>query len=901
MLFLSGAYPDRVMKIGGIRMGKKQYDPCALKENTIICGNARFQFITSRIIRLEWDENGKFEDQATLAVVNRNFPKVDWKEEKFENRLTLTTEYMRLEYTNDGNGFSENNLTISFRVGEEKGVWNPGMADEKNLGGTIRTLDGVDGDKWEVRYVKNPDYIENERGKKAHGLPGQSVTEFLWEREPVDLGKGLLSQSGWSVIDDSKNILIDKETGWITERHDGKKQDLYFLGYGNDYKNALKDAAELFGRQPLPPRYAFGYWWSRYWAYTDKEIEGLIEHFDMMKVPIDVMVIDMDWHLEGWTGYTWDKRYFPDPKEFLAELKRRNMKVTLNLHPASGVKKHEEQFEAMAKAMELDKENISEVEFNITDPKYMEHYFTILHHPQEKNGVDFWWMDWQQGETTAMKGLDTLPWINHLHWKDMEDNKERGNKRPLIFSRFGGIGAGRYCIGFSGDTHSNWNSLAFQPYFTATASNVLYGYWSHDIGGHAPGEIEPELYTRWMQYGIYSPILRTHTTKNAKAERRVWEYPDPYNNIMIEAIRKRYELVPYIYTECRKTFDTGISLCRPMYYDYPDYKEAYRAKNQYMFGEKMLIAPVIEKVSSKNEMVEVAVWLPKGTWFDTALGSRVEGGKVVFRKYMIHEIPVFVKPGTVIPGQFDVQRLDDTSIKNILFTIYNGEKGECTLYEDDGISTDYEEENFAQIQMSHTTENGVKTIVIAPVKGNYDGFEAEKKLKIQFVGTTPPSYVKVAGNDIPYSFREIENTWRYDGDNAKVIISLGKRDFTQKLAISIGLGSHQALADGLKGIMSRMKRMNYYNTLATSCHIMHEKERLGVKIAQTGNRISRRPEMFERELKELKEDIKSMEEMLSALSTRKSHWESENDTGPGSARYSYCMKAIAILKEIQLD
>ena len=105
-------------------------------------------------------------------------------------------------------------------------------------------------------------------------------------------------------------------------------------------------------------------------------------------------------------------------------------------------------------------------------------------------------------------------------------------KRALLFHRWGGLGNHRYQIGFSGDTISVWDSLAFQPYFTATAANVGYAYWSHDIGGHMPGAIDPELYLRWIQWGIFSPILRTHTTKNPEAERRIWAYPEPYSDLM---------------------------------------------------------------------------------------------------------------------------------------------------------------------------------------------------------------------------------------------------------------------------------------------------------------------------------------------------------------------------------
>ena len=124
-----------------------------------------------------------------------------------------------------------------------------------------------------------------------------------------------------------------------------------------------------------------------------------------------------------------------------------------------------------------------------------------------------------------MPGVNPTWWLNYVHFTD----QQREGKRPLLFHRWGGLGNHRYQIGFSGDTISVWDSLAFQPWFTATAANVGYAYWSHDIGGHMPGAVDPELYTRWVQFGAFSPILRTHTTKNPDSERRIWAYPEPYS------------------------------------------------------------------------------------------------------------------------------------------------------------------------------------------------------------------------------------------------------------------------------------------------------------------------------------------------------------------------------------
>jgi len=488
--------------------------------NVVFVGQARFTILTDRMIRMEYAEDALFEDRRTLAVCNRSLKIPSFDVTSGKDRVTIRTKSLVLDYRETGRGFSAANLQVKFRLNGKWSSWRHGQKDPLNLGGTVRTLDGAIGHEYWL-------WKQNEQG---HWAPNGKI--------PIDLGHGFISRSGWAVYDDSRHVVLDPRpdsfTPWASTRPAGKRHDQYFLGYGHDFKAALADAALVFGQQPLPPRYVLGYWYSRYWAYTDREIENMIDQFDRMKLPIDVMVIDMDWHLQGWTGYTWDRDYFPDPTALLRDLRKRGIKITLNLHPADGVGKHEAAFADMCRDLGLDPKKTDRIPFDCTDPKFMEAYFKHLHHPEEKRGVDFWWLDWQQGSKTKVDGLDPLPWLNHLHWHDQMKN--RPQQRPLNFSRYGGPGSGRYPVGFSGDTHSTWESLAYQPYFTATASNVLYGTWSHDIGGHQPGPIGAELYTRWIQFGAYSPILRTHTSKNREAERRVWLYPEPHRDIMIEAL-----------------------------------------------------------------------------------------------------------------------------------------------------------------------------------------------------------------------------------------------------------------------------------------------------------------------------------------------------------------------------
>ena len=187
----------------------------------------------------------------------------------------------------------------------------------------------------------------------------------------------------------------------------------------------------------------------------------------------------------------------------------------------------------------------------------MENYFDIVHHPYEEDGIDFWWIDFQQGNTYYWKysndysgerdpreKLDPLWMLNHLHILDIS----RNGKRPMIFSRFCGYGSQRYPVGFSGDTHMTWESLAFLPYFTATASNVGYGWWSHDIGGHMQGYRDDELVARWIQWGVFSPINRLHSCDYEFVHKEPWFFDSQISEVLKKSLRLRHKLFPYIYT-----------------------------------------------------------------------------------------------------------------------------------------------------------------------------------------------------------------------------------------------------------------------------------------------------------------------------------------------------------------
>ncbi len=804
----------------------------------VVSGEARFTVLTPKLLRLEWVADSSFEDRASMVFLNRSLPVPKISTERKGGWLEVTTEALRLRYREHSGRFTKENLSIRFQVNGKSGLWVPGTPDTANLLGTTRTLDAVEG---------------------ATGL------------EP-----GLLSRDGWVVVDDSERPLFDNsDWPWVLPRPKGERQDLYFFGYGHAYKELLGDFVRLAGRIPMPPRFAFGAWWSRYWAYTDQELKDLVGEFNVHNVPLDVLVIDMDWHLTfdmrwendvrdqagqtlGWTGYTWDRNYFPDPAKFLAWCAVQGLRTPLNLHPASGVQPHEQYYPGMARKMGIDPATQRYVPFDITDKKFATNYLNIMIRPLEKQGVDFWWLDWQQWGTTKIAGVTPTWWLNYVFFTDMERRKA---ERPLLFHRWGGLGNHRYQIGFSGDAISVWKSLAFQPSFTATAANVGFGYWSHDIGGHMPGVVSPELYTRWLQFGAFSPILRTHTTKNPDAERRIWAYPHDYFVVMRDAYVKRYALIPYIYTAARQAYDTGISLCRPMYYEHPELSEAYTFTDQYFFGDDFLVAPVATPLSPDSMLSTKRIWLPPGEWIEWWTGVKLTGPVVVDRSFALDEIPLYVRSGAIIPMQPEMRHTGERSVDPLILNIFPGSKGSTRVYEDEGNSNGYQQGRCAWTGVSAMFgKDNMRRVVISPVEGGYPGMEPERSYELRFPLSHPPASVTCNGKKVSRVESGSGPGWWYDGEHMATVVRL--RRFSRTARIEVDLGYAAVPVPELRGAPGAFSRLKRIMTLMNSQWPKEWSPEILVVAAQTGNRMSLRPESVPDEVAALRGRVEEFLRLL---------------------------------------
>lgn len=646
-------------------------------------GDLRITFITSRLLRVE---TGAFTDLASYAVWNRRFSAGNMNVSKNDKIYTVETDDIILILKN------KKPYSVYFKDSEQTELFSK----QKNLKGTYRTLD-------------------NTFGK-------------------IPLEDGFITKNGLYLFDDSNSVLLD-ENGMFVPRT-SKSKDYYVFAYGKNYRETIKVFYSISSPTPLIPRFALGVWWSRYHAYTQQEYLSLMERFEKEEIPLTVATVDMDWHwvdikkqfgkkLSGWTGYSWNTALFPDYKAFLRELKNKNLHITLNLHPADGVRSFEDMYDDMARANGIGPSTEKPVKFKCGSDKFWNSYFDILHKPYESDGVDFWWIDWQQGRHSDVKGLDPLTALNHYHYLD---NAENGDI-PLILSRYGGVGSHRYPLGFSGDTAISWSVLDFQPYFTANAANAAYGWWSHDIGGHHQGGRDDDLYLRWIQFGTFSPILRLHSTAIELLGKEPWKYRQDVYESTKKWLNFRHKLIPYIFSMNHRCHSDGIALCEPMYYSYPNDKNAYNVPNQYMFGSELMVCPITSPQKKEVGMGSVEAWIPDGEYTDIFTLQKYSGSQVLTLNRELYTIPVLAKAGAVIPMSADKGNYCGNP-EMLEVWVFKG-KNEFIMYEDNG-KTDFAEHTAKTIFTNSFDEltNTVKLTI--SVEGDLSVIPESRKYKICF-------------------------------------------------------------------------------------------------------------------------------------------------------------------------
>lgn len=760
--------------------------PAMRADSTIVGDRWRIGLLTDSLVRFEWSDSGVFENRPTQTVLNRDFDEpVQYTVTERDGRIIIDTAALYITY--DKQPFSKEGLSVVVKgvPDTQFNTWHYGDEQRGNLKGTARTLDEANG--------------------------------------AIPLGDGVISRDGWAVIDDSaSNIIVEADEingkhnpfgSWVTPR-DTAETDLYFFGYGHRYIEAVHDFYRLTGPTPLLPRWALSNWWSRYYRYTQDGYLQLMDRFKRAGLPFTTSVIDMDWHRvddvdpkygSGWTGYSWNRTLFPDPPQFLRDLHARGLHTTLNVHPRDGVRAFEDAYPEVASRVGIDPATEEAVEFDLTNPQFVDAYFD-MHHRMEDDGVDFWWLDWQQGGVTRQKGLDPLWMLNHMHYLD----SGRDGRWPLTFSRYAGPGSHRYPVGFSGDTIVTWESLAFQPQFTATASNIGYGWWSHDIGGHMFGYRDEELEARWYQLGAFSPINRLHSSSSPFVGKEPWNFRAEICDAMTDVLRLRHAMLPYLYTMDYRAARDGRPLVEPMYWQSPDIADAYEVPDEFRFGTELIVAPVVSPNDRAAQRGRAEMWLPDGEWFDFFDGRRyvsrgVSGrGRRLEAWRAIDRMPVFAKAGGIVPlqevagaGAGDaVNSVDNPRALRVL--VFPGADGAFTLREDDGTLAAARADRTADTAMTFTWGGavagaagaGASVFAVAPVAGDVTAVPDKRDWTVVFRGVAPVAdadvHVLAGGQSVDAAAVSVT----YDEATLSLSVSVAGIASTEGLRIEI--------ADGLR-------------------------------------------------------------------------------------------------------
>ena len=710
-------------------------------------GHARFEVITPNLIRIEYAPDGKFVDDPSWFAINRDVRDAHAVITPGNNSVDINTGAIHLVYHDDGHPLNGNNLSAEIKKGDATVTWKPNMTSTGNLGGTLRTLDGANG--------------------------------------PIPLGEGVLSRDGWYLLNDSKSDLFVGD--WIQARPKSNATDWYLFGYGDDYRAALRSLTAVSGPVPLPRKYVLGVWYSRYWPYKADEFKQIVQEYQQHDFPLDMMVMDMDWHPidskipgikrgyagEVWTGYTWNKALIPDPVELLQWMHSQGLHVTLNDHPADGIQANEEMYPDFMRAMGQDPASGTTIPFDAGDKHYLDTFYQYSHLPREKEGVDFWWLDWQQYQfTKSIPDLTNLAALNFYNFLRTSQNGQRGQS----FSRWAGWGDHRYPIEFSGDTTSNWSMLAFQVPFTSTAGNVGAFFWSHDIGGHMGPRIE-ESYTRWCQFGAFTAALRSHSTRNPTMDRRPWTYPDWAEKSMQVSFQLRSKMMPYIYTSIWQATHDSVPFVRPLYIDHPGQEDAYHNGQEYTFGDNLLVAPITSPGVGANRTAWQAVWFPDDDWFNYFTGEKFTGPSYAVATAAIDSFPLFVRGGVPLPMQPFTQRPGTAPLTKLVLRCYPGRDGivgKSTLYEDDGISNGYLHGEQAQTPLSYVRNGDSVTVTIGATTGTYTGQPARRQCIIELPCTEQLASCSIAGAQTTY-----------DAQSSTNIVTLPEGSITQPISVTI--------------------------------------------------------------------------------------------------------------------
>ena len=726
-------------------------------KNIIKGSKYRITVLTERLIRFEYNENGIFLDKPTELVWFRNTAPVNFKKSENSHLLQIETKYVRITYS------------------KEKPYKGSKINPSSNLKVELLNTNRI----W---YYGHPEVRNfNSPGLTLQDKKGKMLKE-----------KGLYSLDGFVSIDDSKNNMID-ESGVIVPR-ENNGIDIYLFAYLRDFAYCLTDYYTITGYPPLIPRYALGNWWMRNNPYYQNEIINLVDNFAKNEIPLSILVLDKDWHIRKYnqkllrTGFSFNSNYLENPKNLISYIKGKNIKLGLSVDPKEGLYPIDPIYQEAIKYLTPDSNGI--IPFNMLNPRFVDIYLKFYLHPLENMGVDFFWIDYN-GD------YKNLFMLQHYQYFDMK----RLNIRPLILSLNSTIAPHRYPVMYSGKTIVSWETLRQIPLYNCLATNNGVSFCSHDIGGYHFGVEDNELYTRFVQLGVFSPIMKFGCDEGKYYKREPWRWSVKTCEIVKDYLQLRHKMIPYLYTEAYKFSRYGIPLLQPLYYKYPRFYDDMLFKYEYYFGSQIFIAPIMTKKDYVMDRVIHKFFVPEGIWYDFITGKKFVGNKRYVSFYKDQDYPVFVIAGAIIP--LNLENSNDTNPpKKLEIQVFPGKSNSYDLYEDDGITENYRLGKYLITRIQYQYKKDDYSLLIKPIEAN-EYIVKKRDYKIRFRNTTRINEVQVFVNQVSYNFKSYE-------DDKDFVVEINDVDTSSSVLINckgqnVELEAVRLISDDFVGIISDLQ------------------------------------------------------------------------------------------------
>lgn len=684
----------------------------------LTCGASklRLSFERAGIVRVRLAPDGIFGRDHSWAVVPDESTAHGWKIDDENGHLTVITSTVRVVIKKDPCRVSFYSLDGEFIAGHHPGkaiawegddvrCWMQMRDDDHFFGLGERGLpldkrgqvlvnwnhDAAEHDPWtDPLYQSHPFAIVFNKGK-AHGIFFDNTF-----RATFDLGK--------------------TSTDAYSFGADGGEMNYYFIP-GPTAKDVIRRYAALVGGQAMPPLWALGYQQCR-WSYESaKRARDIAKRLRKNRIPCDTIYLDID-YMDGFRCFTWDADRFKNPQKLLRDLSEDGFRTVVILDPGlkkepgyfaydSGLHGHHFCIDGDTGQPYVGKVWPGESVYPDFTRASTRKWWGDLYKGLVEDGIAGFWNDMNEpadftfptgtvpmsmrhdndGKPTDHRECHNVYGMQMARSTNEGVRKLRPNERPFVLTRAGYAGVQRYGAVWTGDNLSSWEHLRMSIPMVLNMGLSGLVFSGADIGGFR-GHPSPELFTRWLQLGIFYPLCRVHTcgglAKDAP-EQDPTSFGKRFIPVNREAIELRYRLLPYLYTQMNDAERTGLPVMRPLMLDFPEHEKVHRCEYDFMWGDQIYVAPVVEEKAKVRRMK-----LPAGTWYEFEAGNRFEGGEELTLKVRLETIPMFARAGAIIPMREVVQFTGEKPLNELILAIYPG-SGRGTYYNDDGISYRYED------------------------------------------------------------------------------------------------------------------------------------------------------------------------------------------------------------------